>query len=215
MMLDLPVCKDYGEVHGGGWDCDSFDKKEEKGTKMSEQPKEAPKYELKTGVIAGPESSDQFQKLVDGGWRPDPVLMPTGRPNVVEGIGAIYHLIKLPEDREQARQALLDYYNSQPTREWEHVTGIDSLIHKREMEIKQAIINADHPLPAPAEEDVILETTFVPKGTDQASFIEKGFFVAHKDHISAGGTWMSRMGNRPKPKEPENTSDNSVSPPSP
>ena len=35
--------------------------------------------------------------LVDAlqsGWVPDPVLMPSGRPNVVEGVGAIYHLVK-------------------------------------------------------------------------------------------------------------------------
>ncbi len=31
--------------------------------------------------------------LTDG-YVPDPVLMPTGRPNVIEGIGAIYHLVK-------------------------------------------------------------------------------------------------------------------------
>jgi len=31
--------------------------------------------------------------LLVEGWVADPVLMPTGRPNVVEGVGAIYHLV--------------------------------------------------------------------------------------------------------------------------
>ncbi len=31
--------------------------------------------------------------LLAEGWVPDPVLMPTGRPNIVEGMGAVYHLV--------------------------------------------------------------------------------------------------------------------------
>ena len=36
---------------------------------------------------------DAVAELLVEGWVPDPVLMPRGRPNVVEGVGAIYHLV--------------------------------------------------------------------------------------------------------------------------
>ena len=39
------------------------------------------------------------------GWVPDPVLMPIGRPNVVEGVGAIYHFVK--GSTEEIREYIL------------------------------------------------------------------------------------------------------------
>jgi hypothetical protein len=40
----------------------------------------------------------ELAKLFEADYIPDPVLMPSGRPNVVEGIGAIYHLVKGDDD---------------------------------------------------------------------------------------------------------------------
>jgi hypothetical protein len=35
-----------------------------------------------------------LQLGLEAGWIPDPILMPTGRPNIIDGMGAIYHLVK-------------------------------------------------------------------------------------------------------------------------
>jgi hypothetical protein len=78
------------------------------------------------------------------GWVPDPVLMPSGRPNVVEGVGAIYHLVKGSESevREYALRAdpraVAAYVEAQikagqeaasPSGEFDGVSGTLSLPH--------------------------------------------------------------------------------------
>ncbi len=44
-------------------------------------------------LVVGQEQLDIITALLKEGWVPDPVLMPSGRPNVVEGVGAVYHLV--------------------------------------------------------------------------------------------------------------------------
>ena len=38
--------------------------------------------------------SNDLITFISNGWIPDPVLMPTGRPNICEGLGMTYHLVK-------------------------------------------------------------------------------------------------------------------------
>jgi hypothetical protein len=156
--------------------------------------------ELKT-VWVNELNALQLQAFIDAGYRPDPVLMPTGRPNVVEGVGAIYHLIKLPEDKAKATEELIDYFRSQPATDWAMLAMKQAVVDKIEAHILELRLAAENPLPLP-EEDVILGTVYVEHGKDQTELKNQGYFVAHKDHITAKGTIMSQMGKRPKPVSP-------------
>lgn len=44
-----------------------------------------------------------LENLIKDGWKPDPVWMPTGRPNIAEGM-MIYHLIKYAPEEEKPAQ---------------------------------------------------------------------------------------------------------------
>ena len=49
-------------------------------------------------MVEGQSHLEAVTELLVEDWVPDPVLMPTGRPNIVEGIGAIYHLVRGDDD---------------------------------------------------------------------------------------------------------------------
>lgn len=49
---------------------------------------------MKFNIILVKDHVAELEGFLAAGWVPDPVLMPSGRPNVVEGVGAIYHLVK-------------------------------------------------------------------------------------------------------------------------
>jgi hypothetical protein len=186
---------------------------------MSETKLETPKYELKAVWVSGfsvyragendtTSKVAEIEKLLIEGWRGDPVLMPTGRPNIVEGRGAIYHLIKLPADPDEALKALTKYSDSHPTRAWNYLMGVNDLMHKMEMGRKQIEIASEYPILATESEDVILSTQYVENDAEkQKPWTDKGYFVAHKDHIGAKGTTFSLMGKRPKPQEPAKPSE--------
>lgn len=44
-------------------------------------------------LVQGQAHLDAVSVLLVEGWVPDPVLMPSGRPNIIEGVGAVYHLV--------------------------------------------------------------------------------------------------------------------------
>jgi hypothetical protein len=166
---------------------------------MTEQPKETPKYELIAGIVSGPESVQDLKKHLDEGYRPDPVLMPTGRPNVVDGIGAIYHLIKLPTDPHEAEAALVEYSNSQPSYLWTHIEGVKAILHKQEMALKERIILEEHPVPADDEVAFIIEVAN--KEEDMKAAYEKGYRVI-PDKVYQKSTVMRLMKANMKPEKP-------------
>lgn len=44
-------------------------------------------------LVQGQAHLEAVSALLVEGWVPDPVLMSSGRPNIIEGIGAVYHLV--------------------------------------------------------------------------------------------------------------------------
>lgn len=166
-----------------------------------------------SGIVIGPESVTDLQKHLDEGYRPDPVLMPTGRPNVVEGVGAIYHLIKLPEDKAKALEALIEYFRSQPATDWGMLVAKEAVVDKLEAHILEARLLAENPLPVPEEVAYIIE---VPnREEDMKAAYDKGYRVV-PDKIYQKTTVMRLMAKNLKPaeeKKDQSPADVGVPPP--
>lgn len=58
--------------------------------------------EMKTVWVSTKDEASSLDTDLREGWVTDPVLMPTGRPNIVEGLAAIYHLIKYTKEEVAA-----------------------------------------------------------------------------------------------------------------
>lgn len=155
--------------------------------------------ELRTFWVEDVNTSMGLQQVLNEGWRPDPVLMPTGRPNIIEGKGAEYHLIRLPEDRDKAEEELLAYFQSQPSSRFSVIEAKHQVLLKAEVQAAEAILKEANPLMGVPEE--INFTVEVPNSEEaQRPYFERGYRVM-SDKIYQKTSVMKLL-VKPKPPAP-------------
>jgi len=129
--------------------------------------------EGKTVWVSTKEEASSLDADLKNGWVLDPVLMPTGRPNIVEGLGAIYHLAKFADSAE--RETYIHRFDAPPA------------------PLQQPV----------EEEVILGSVSVENTEEAQAPWRQKGYFILHKDHIGQRATVMSLLGPRPKPAPPQ------------
>jgi hypothetical protein len=143
-------------------------------------------------------NTEDLDRLFKEGWKLDPFLMPTGRPNVVEGRGAIYHLIKLPDDKAKATEELIEYFKSQPATDWGLLVAKEVMVDKMEVHLLETKLLAETPMPVPEEVAYIIEVQN--KEEDMKAAYDKGYRVV-PDKIYQKTTVMRLMAKNLKPVE--------------